>query len=59
MLRKKTPKQRLIVYLEKEVYEALMEVVLSRVQQKRKFRGVLSEVVNDVLRSNLKNYDPK
>lgn len=59
MLRKKTPKQRIIVYLEKEVYDALMEVVLFRVQQEKKFRGVLSEVVNDVLRSNLKNYDPK
>jgi hypothetical protein len=59
LLRKKTPKQRIIVYLEKEVYDALMEVVLFRVQQEKKFRGVLSEVVNDVLRSNLKNYDPK
>lgn len=59
MLRKKAPKQRIIVYLEKEVYDALMEVVLFRVQREKKFRGVLSEVVNDVLRSNLKNYDPK
>ncbi|MDH5770755.1 MAG: hypothetical protein OEZ25_05665 [Candidatus Bathyarchaeota archaeon] len=59
MLKKKASKKRIIVYLEKEVYDRLMEVVLSRVQQKKKFRGVLSEVVNDVLGSNLKNYDPK
>jgi len=59
LLKKKASKKRIIVYLEKEVYDRLMEVVLSRVQQKKKFRGVLSEVVNDVLGSNLKNYDPK
>jgi hypothetical protein len=56
--KKKNPKKKIIAYLEEEVYDRLMEVVLYRVQQKRKFRGVLSEVVNDVLRSNLKNYDP-
>ena len=58
-MQKKKPKKKVIVYLEKEVYERLMEVVLHRVQEKRKFRGILSEVVNDVLRTNLKNYDPK
>ena len=58
-MQKKNPKKKVIVYLEKEVYERLMEVVLHRVQEKRKFRGILSEVVNDVLRTNLKNYDPK
>ena len=59
MPKKKDPKKKVIVYLEKEVYDRLMDVVLCRIQEKRKFRGVLSEVVNDVLRSNLKDYDPK
>ena len=58
-MQKKNPKKKIVVYLEKEVYDRLMEVVLHRVQEKRKFRGVLSEVVNDVLRTSLKNYDPK
>ena len=59
MSRKKDRKKKIVLCLEKEVYDRLMEVVFYRVQDNREFRGVLSEVVNDVLRTNLKDYATK
>jgi len=49
---KKEKKVKLIVYLSKEVHERLMEVVLKRVNQERRFRGVLSEVVEECAREH-------
>ena len=49
---KKEKKVKLIVYLSKEVHDRLMETVLKRVSEERRFRGVLSEVVEECAREH-------
>ena len=49
---KKEKKVKLVVYLSKEVYDRLMEDVLERVNQEKRFRGVLSEVVEECARQH-------
>jgi len=47
---KKEKKVKLVVYLSKEVHDRLMEAVLERVNSEKRFRGVISEVVEDCAR---------
>ena len=49
---KKEKKVKLVVYLSKEVHERIMEVVLERINATRRFRGVISEVVEDCAREH-------
>jgi hypothetical protein len=48
----KEKKVKLVVYLSKEVHERIMEAVLERVNSERRFRGVISEVVEDCAREH-------
>ncbi len=48
---KKVKKVKLVAYLSKEVHDKIMEVVLERVNATRRFRGVISEVVEDCARN--------
>ena len=48
----KEKKAKLVVYLSKEVHDKIMEVVLERVNAERRFRGVISEVVEDCAREH-------
>ena len=48
----KEKKAKLIVYLSKEVHDKIMEVVLERVNAERRFRGIISEVVEDCARNH-------
>jgi len=47
---KKEKKVKLVVYLSKEVHDAIMDVVLKRVNAEKRFRGIISEVVEDCAR---------
>ena len=49
---KKEKKVKLVAYIPKEVHNRLMETVLERVKAERRFRGVLSEVVEDCIRNH-------
>ena len=48
----KEKKAKLVVYLTKEVHDCIMEVVLERVNAERRFRGIISEVVEDCARNH-------
>jgi len=48
----KAKKVKLVVYLSKEVHDRLMEAVLERVNSEKRFRGVISEVVEDCAREH-------
>jgi len=43
---------KLVVYLSKEVHDRIMEVVLQRVNEERRFRGVMSDVVEECAREH-------
>ena len=45
-----TKNVRLVVYLSKEVHDRIMEVVLERAKLKKRFRGVISEVIEECAR---------
>jgi hypothetical protein len=47
-----TKKVRLVVYLSKEVHDRIMEVVLERVNTEKRFRGVMSDVIEDCARDH-------
>ena len=49
---KKEKKVKLVVYLSKEVHDKIMEVVLERINLERRFRGVISEVIEDCAREH-------
>jgi len=49
---KKEKKVKLVVYLPKDVHDRIMEVVLKRVNEERRFRGIISEVVEDCAREH-------
>ena len=49
---KKEKKVKLVVYLSKEVHDKIMDVVLKRVNEERRFRGVISEVIEDCAREH-------
>ena len=49
---KKEKKVKLVVYLSKEVHDRIMEVVLERINATRRFRGVISEVIEDFAREH-------
>ncbi len=51
---KKEKKVKLVVYLSKEVHDRIMEVVIERVTQERRFRGIISEVIEDCAREHFK-----
>ena len=51
-MQKKEKKVKLVVYLSKEVHDKIMEVVLERVNAERRFRGIISEVVEDCARNH-------
>jgi len=51
-MREKEKKVKLVVYLSKEVHDKIMEVVLERVNAERRFRGVITEVVEDCARDH-------
>jgi len=46
------PNRKLTVYVTPEVYERLMKDVLERVNKEQKFRGVLSTVLEEILRNH-------
>jgi len=46
----KEKKVKLVAYVSKEVHDKIMEVVLERVNVERRFRGVISDVVEDCFR---------
>ena len=48
----KEKKVKLVVYLTKDVHDRIMEVVLERVNAERRFRGIISEVVEDCARNH-------
>ena len=50
----KEKKVKLVVYLSKEVHDCIMEVVLERVNRERRFRGIISEVIEDCAREHFK-----
>ena len=41
---------KLVVYLSKEVYDRIMEVASERVSVEKRFRGVLSDVIEECAR---------
>jgi len=45
-------KVKMVVYLSKEVHDRIIEVVLERVNAEKRFRGILSEVVEDCARAH-------
>ena len=45
-------KVKMVVYLSKEVHDRIMEVVLERVNAEKRFRGILSEVIEDCARQH-------
>ena len=45
-------KVKMVVYLSKEVHDRIMEVVLERVNKEKRFRGVISEVIEDCARAH-------
>jgi len=45
-------KKKLTVYIAPEVHECLMRDVLERVNKEHKFRGLLSEAVEEILRNH-------
>jgi len=47
-----TKKVRLVVYLSKEVHDRIMEVVLERVSVEKRFRGVMSAVIEECAREH-------
>lgn len=47
-----TKKVRLVVYLSKDVHDHIMEVVLERAKLKKRFRGVISEVIEECAREH-------
>jgi len=49
---KKEKKVKLVVYLSKEVHDRIMEVVLERVSAEKRFRGVMSDVIEDCARDH-------
>lgn len=49
---KKQKKVKLVVYLSKEVHDRIMEVVLKRVNLEKRFRGVLSDVIEECAREH-------
>ena len=49
---KKEKKVKLVVYLSKEVHDAIMDVVLERVNTEKRFRGIISEVIEDCARDH-------
>jgi len=49
---KKQKKVKLVVYLSKDVHDRIMEVVLERVNAERRFRGVISDVIEDCAREH-------
>ena len=51
-MQKEGKKVKLVVYLSKEVHDKIMEVVLERVNAERRFRGIISEVVEDCARNH-------
>jgi hypothetical protein len=49
-----TKKKRLVVYLSKEVYDHIMEVSTERVSVEKRFRGVISDVIEECAREHFK-----
>lgn len=47
-------KHKVTFYCPNPLYDRLMDEVLRRVREKKQFRGVITEVVVDALRSYLK-----
>jgi len=45
-------KVKMVVYLSKEVHDRIMEVVLERVNEEKRFRGVMSDVIEDCAREH-------
>ena len=45
-------KVKMVVYLSKEVHDRIMEVVLKRVNEEKRFRGVMSDVIEDCAREH-------
>ena len=45
-------KVKIVAYLSKEVHERIMDAVLERVNAERRFRGVISEVVEECVRGH-------
>jgi hypothetical protein len=46
-------KTKLVVYLSNDVYEKIMDLALDRAHSERRFRGVISEVVEECARKQL------
>lgn len=40
------------MYLSEEVHDRIMEVVLERVNEEKRFRGIMSEVIEDCAREH-------
>lgn len=49
---KKEKKVKLVVYLTKEVHDRIMEIVLERVNKEKRFRGIISEVIEECARAH-------
>jgi hypothetical protein len=47
-----TKKKRLVVYLSEEVHDHIMEVVTERVSVEKRFRGVISDVIEECAREH-------
>jgi len=45
-------KVKMVVYLSKDVHDRIMEVVLERVNLEKRFRGVMSDVIEDCAREH-------